>query len=523
MLLPLVIKYTVVNFKSEKLNGTFEPAVEVEFDWYLWWDGTYSDLKTKWINENFGLRNDLVRFNNQIRFTVFKKSCTSDFIIGKDSYLYQLGYVEQYTGILYQGKKVLEDSVKKIKQLQEELVKHNKHFLIVLAPSKARVYPEYLPDKDQQNKAEESNYSVYKRLFDENGIHYIDVNQWFLQKKDTSTFPLFPKLGVHWSRVEAIRVADSINKYLERLSNSTIPLVQITKLNKLDTLQLPDCDAIKLQNILVYPSYPKMAYPEAQIINANKATYNLMVISDSFWWDIYERQIPWYCYRNNEFWYYNKTAYSNNWLGSKQVEDLDVARHILQNDFVVVVCAESNLNTLGFGFISHALTALSKKITPNEQEIEAYIQQIKSSPDWYNEIKKQALVKHIDEKQSLYENAVYSFKLHGPVIKELGFKDYVERIKNDELWFGVIKQQAKDKKISLDSALIENALYVMKGRNSKREHLQSIDYWMKVIKANTDWFEATKAKANTSGITIEQQLYEEAKYMQSKPVDISKY
>ncbi len=132
----------------------------ISFSWPSWWDGSYSGLRTEWINENFGFRNYLVCFTNQIKFSIFKKSNTNDFIIGKNNYLYQLGYIEQYTGKLYQGRKTLEDSVKKIKQLQEELIKRNKHFLIVMAPSKARVYPEYLPDEIQKNKAEESSYSM---------------------------------------------------------------------------------------------------------------------------------------------------------------------------------------------------------------------------------------------------------------------------------------------------------------------------------------------------------------------------
>jgi hypothetical protein len=334
---------------------------------------------------------------------------------------------------------------------------------------------------------------------------------------------MFPKLGVHWSRLEALRVADSINNYLGRLSNSTIPFVQITKIKQLDTLQLPDCDAINLQNILMFPSYPKMAYPEAQIIEANKAAYNLLVISDSFWWDIYERQIPWYCYRNNEFWYYNKTAYSNKWLGAKPVESFDIARNISQSDFVLIVCAESNLSTLGFGFISNALNALSKQVKATEQEIEAYVNQIKASPTWYDEIKKQAISKHVEEKQSLYDNAVYVFNLHGPAIEDMSVKDCIERIKNDEQWYSLMKSNAKAKGISLDSILVENALYVLKERNKKREHLLSIEHWMNVIKADETWFASTKVKASKASITVEQQLYEEARYMQSKPIDISKY
>jgi len=53
------------------------------------------------------------------------------------------------------------------------------------------------------------------------------------------------------------------------------------------------------------------------------------------------------------------------------------------------------------------------------------------------------------------------FQFHGPRLREPNLQDAIFRIKNDAPWLEEIKRGAAKKGISLDSAIIENALYIL--------------------------------------------------------------
>jgi hypothetical protein len=340
-----------------------------------------------------------------------------------------------------------------------------------MAPSKARVYPEFLPENYTQKYSSEFTYSNYKEMFEKYGIHHIDINQWFLEKKGKTRFPLFPKHGVHWSRLEAIHIADSLNHYLSRLANLDWPQLKITKIDSSTTLQLPDFDAINLQNIFVSPSHSKMAY-------------------------------------------------SNKWNVPKVVKDLDVQRHILQNDIVLIVCTESNLDRFCFGFINSALNALSKPIEATENEKQAYVQKIKNDSVWYADIKKQAVDKKIAIEQALDENALYMIKTKGPIVKLMEVEDIVEQIKNDPTWFAMIEASAAKSNKTIDEVLQENAVYAFKEASKKQEHLLPLEYWINAISKDAQWLKTVSGDAKRAGISLQEQMFKEAKYMQARSVKL---
>jgi hypothetical protein len=517
--LPLLIKYILQDSNPEKLSGDYVSAEPAVLNAQNWWNGSYNDMKTKWLNENFGRRNLLVRCINQIRFSLFRQSTNADFILGKDNYLYQRGYVIEYTGEWYKGKEGIEDTISRLKQLESKLKTLGKELLVVLAPSKARVYPEFLPEK-YQKMAVESNYSSYKEMLGKYNIHHIDVNQWFLQKKESSRFALFPKLGVHWSKLETIYIFDSLNRHLSNLTKSDFPQLEITKMDSSNTLQPPDDDAINLQNLLVEIQHPTMCYPGVRVIDAYKASKNILTISDSYWWDAYGREIPLYSFKNNEFWYYNSSAYSNKWNGSKKVKEMDIARHILQSDVVIIVCAESNLGNFGFGFITNALKALENPPQATEQEIVDYIKTIKEDSTWFNGLKKEAEKNKKRIEQTLLDNANYMFGLKGPIIIQQTIEKTIEQIKADPSWLASIHEKAKNRNQSVEQILKEDAEFIVNKASSKRKHLLPLYYWITAIKADSVWLKDVKQKADKAGISIETQLLEEAKYLKTRPIEL---
>ena len=67
----------------------------------------------------------------------------------------------------------------------------------IIAPDKARVCSEYLPDNFKENELKiNNNYKEFLKQFDDKKIAHINFNDWFLQIKDTLQIPVFAKNGI---------------------------------------------------------------------------------------------------------------------------------------------------------------------------------------------------------------------------------------------------------------------------------------------------------------------------------------
>src|SRR5688572_9508536 len=85
-------------FKGGGLKGAYTLSPDITFDFKNWFDGSYSEKKGDYLRYNFGFRPDFVRIYNQLRFWLFKASATEGVIIGKENYIYEKNYIEEYFG-----------------------------------------------------------------------------------------------------------------------------------------------------------------------------------------------------------------------------------------------------------------------------------------------------------------------------------------------------------------------------------------------------------------------------------------
>jgi hypothetical protein len=510
-------------FKLRPLKGYFIPnSVYNKPSTEGWFSGEYQRTTNDYLNENFGFRNFFVRLNNELRFILFKKAQAAGVIVGKENYVYEVGYIDTYHGAFFLGEKALNDTISNIKWLQDTLKTFGKELLVVIAPSKARVYPEYIPDYFVKAPDARTNYDYFVGQFKRLGVQYIDFNSLFLEKKKTSEYLLFPKLGIHWSRLEAVKAADTIINYLGLLSNTDLPKIRMSDIKVLDTLQAPDNDIIDGMNVLFWPSYPKMAYPtHVNIDSTNKTKRNLLVIADSYWWDIYLRDIPKNVFKNNEFWYYNNEIYCNNQLGKSNTSQIDIKRHILQSDYIILMCTESNLSRLGFGFIGNAKKVLRTPIKPTQRETDDIIEVIRNTPSWHEQVKEKAAKRNISVDSMMILDADWYFQRRGPVKKAISVEGIKEFIKGDANWSREVASKAADKKISVDSMMTLDALWyitaIMKTTPTEKEPELTLSSVKESIYHNNEWMQDIRKKAAARGISVDSMMTLDAIwYMENK-------
>lgn len=491
------------------LKGYFIPKQYYSLTIETWFNGNYQQTTDDYAKEEFGFRNFLVRLHNQIGFWLFKKAYAEKVIVGKQNYLYETGYIDALNGELFMGHEALNDTITKIKQLNSELEALGKKLLIVLAPSKARVYPEYIPDNYLLTPVKNTNYDFYKQALKSAQISHIDFNAIFQNKKKTSKYLLFPQLGVHWSRLEAIYAADTIFKHLSYIGNCNLPNIEILNIEEKDILEAPDDDMALSLNLLKWPEFKKMAYPTIAVNQNKKDKKNCIVISDSFWWDIYSRALPNQIFQNNEFWYYLSEIRSNSFLGKKIIHEIDVKRHLLQTDFIVIVCTESNLSRLGFGFFQTALNALHIPISPTQTELKDIINVIKDNNLWMEDVKKKAKEKNITVDSMLVLDANWYFQRKGPVNFGLTIDQIIESVYNNPTWLNSVKEKAEKNKISLDSMVkLDAAWFMIHELNSpeKAKQFLTVNSVKEMILKNKDWLKSVQEKSKSKNLSLDSMM-----------------
>ena len=336
--------------------------------------GAYQRDLENYLQYHYGYRPNTLRIYNQYLWDFYRKTYVKYSITeGKEGWLYEPWFVEDYYhgGTYSEHKDSLalardfDHEAHQIKRLQDVLEQRGITLFVVQAPGKDMVYPEYLPeneDPDRPIKLMARDY--YEEKFNELGINHINMEQWFLQLKDSVDFLLFPQKGTHWSNIAAIYAADSIFRYIEEK--------QSFRMNRLDIgepyigpYKKPDYDLEELYNL--YRPLKKLPqhYVDvgvSRVVGSVKP--KLITVGDSYYWNIC-RQVPMdSLFSAYPYWYYNSTIYYD--PNHNTTEGLDLAKEILSADAVMLIYSSVQLYKMSDGFCQKALNSLGCETLPNE-------------------------------------------------------------------------------------------------------------------------------------------------------------
>jgi len=193
----------IASFKSI-LTGEFQQQLS---DWYL---------------ENISVYEILVRSYNELLFKM--KVTNNSIIVGKDNYLFSKDYVEGfYKYVQLPGvETTYPEYAIKIADIQRKLEEKGKKFIYIISPSKAEIYPEFIPNKYRymENTDRITNHNRELNEFKVNGINYYDAWADMLLIKEQ--IPAFYRQGIHWSYASCAYCLDSaFNEYLTEYSMET--------------------------------------------------------------------------------------------------------------------------------------------------------------------------------------------------------------------------------------------------------------------------------------------------------------
>jgi hypothetical protein len=459
------ILQNLFHFKKsiKPLDGAYIEVTDTTLTLQSWLSGRYQERQQEMFRAHFGFHNYYVRLNNQIDFSLFRKSNTERLIVGKGNFLYESSYIEAYFGRDFVGEEKLEEKYKKLKSVQDLLASKGILLEVVMAPGKATFYPEFIPDNWRSEK-KLSNYEYCRYLCKKLGITFIDFNAWFLQQKDLSPYDLYPKTGIHWSNYGALLATDSLCKHIEKQSGLNLRDIKIQNVSFSNELRDPDEDLAIDMNLLF--NIPTLPMPYASYIWGEEnapVKPKALFIGDSYFWNIYYEGLTNNLFTDCKFWYYNHTVFPES-EKERKVKNLNLGEEIKKQQVVVLLATESNIQDIGSGFIEQVYD-LYKEDLKDAFRKKVYVkllsENIKKDKVWLADVERKAKEKNISTEEMITLDAIYIYKTEycKPGVPEL-LDETIARIKNTKPWVADIAKKAKEKNVSFEEMMEMDAKYI---------------------------------------------------------------
>lgn len=460
------------NFVSPvTLNGSFIPAKDINFSYEKWFSGEYQSSKEKYIKENIGFRSTMIMAYNQMMYSCYAKANNRGGVVGLDNYLYLESYIFNETGANYIGDENINNIAERLLFLQNYFANRDVDLLTVFLPSKASFYPEYIPA--QYEYFPKSNYSAYIELFDKLNINYIDINQYFLNIKEEFDYPLFSKNGIHWTNYGMALGMDSLIKKIEQMRAIDLPEFSWEIPVKMDKMsQATDFDAENLMNLLF--EMPRADMPNPNFIfheDSTKTKAKTLVISDSYYWRVYEANIPHQVFDWGGFWYYFKTA-RHDFNGKRiveKVEDLNVEKRLLEQDVIVLFASQATLHIYPYDFDIEMFPMLLPK---DDSAFHDYLEKrilVDTNERARLTIKAEKEDLTFEEELEIQIGLNAKMFIHENSPEQIGIKKLMRSIKIDPKRLARVVEKAEKQNVSVDEMLLKDAEWLYHQKQKKKE------------------------------------------------------
>jgi hypothetical protein len=455
--LPLIQQYFSV-FNIEDLDGDFEVAPRVEFSKKTWMNGEYQQKITLYLNDKIGFRPTMIRAKNQIDFSLYRKGNADGITIGKEDWFYEYDYIREFIGADFVGEQIIDRKIRQIKFLQKHLKEtQNIDFVLVFEPGKASVYPEFIPDEYQREEGVMTNTQLFLSKVKEYDINHIDLDTYFQKLKKTASYPIYPQYGIHWTEYGAALAADSLLHYIEAIRQIRLAKYNYDSLLITSQPQGTDYDVGKTLNLFFQlPSHQEFAYPVYHFEKDTTADRpRVLVVGDSYYWNIFNTRIPKHLFANEAFWYFNDLVYPDTYSGDKHAYNLNIKEEVEKQDVIFLMVTKRFLYKFDWKFLDQLYYQYVKGL-PFNKKLSSYLNGILGYEKWFVDVIEKAKNRNISLEEMLQIEAKYVYfnDYSEEFLFYHGVEYYQDKIKASQEWYEQLIQKAKQKGISLDSMLI---------------------------------------------------------------------
>ena len=372
------------------LHGVFKPIEAPRLSLKSWWDGQFqkqvqgTEQKEGWIDRHVGFRSVWIKTDNQINFSLFREVPTTanpqQIILGKDNWLYEEDYVNNFLGLDVAPRKQLQQFAVDLKSLQDELKRRKIALVVVISPSKATYYPEYLPDwivhqreiLHQRDPDWKSNYHVLRPLLDQQGVHCLDAVERFREEKEKQQkarqeYRLFTRGGTHWSHYGASLIAADILEQLRELTGKDLMQLRCRRVSVDHQTTGTDNDLGDVLNIWTpWVTKGPTTHPDLVATPGKWKDPDVLWMGDSFsntLTDLMDKHGV-YGRRDTLFVFLRQITYPGGKTRLIEKANFDWEQELLTRDVVIIEINEAQLHKLAYGFVQGALVFFRNQPPP---------------------------------------------------------------------------------------------------------------------------------------------------------------
>ncbi len=457
---------------EKPLQGSFEKPESIKSDLsrITWHNGVFQQNYSLYKKDFIGFRNTLIRIYNQYQYSLFELANTRGVITAKNNMVISEGYIETFFGDDYIGADSFIEFLEKAKYVQDSLAKREILLLFLVAPGKAAVYPENIPDHYFEEAIEkEDNYHSLISMADEKGINIFDARAYIVENKNKFEHPIFPSYGIHWSGNTVAKVADTLINYINSTFNYQLPTLSfLPGETTVKNYRFTDYDIGESMNLLWFAQEDSLYYPKLHYTkNSKESNTTLLGVGDSF----FQSFIGFYPILDSVFskksrlWFYNKTiAWPKEFEGEGlTVSSLDLELELAKTDIIIVETTDENIKMIGYNFIDD-LYNLFTKGGPSASIKKTAIQKYGSDLELLNLAESLYPIVGYTKEQMIQTLALK--KMKDSWKEEFDFEAEVEKVielilSDKSGWLEKVKQQALRDNVTLEESIRDNAVWVV--------------------------------------------------------------
>jgi hypothetical protein len=340
-------------FKVKRVDGFYVSKKRPDtLNWKAWTDESFQKKYNKSVEDSFGLREILIRTNNQLNYWLYKKTGAHGVVIGKNNCLYEEGYILDYVGANFMGEKYLNELLRRTKLVQDTLKRlKNIDLIVVYEPGKASYYPELIPDRYHPKDKKPSNMKYLAARSREIGLKYLDLCSWFVGMKDTTRYPLYSNYGVHWTTYGMFKAGDTLTRYIEGVRGIDMPNMIWRGYKVTEKAKDEDFDIEATLNLLFDVKRISLCYPMVDYDDRSAKTKpKVLTVGDSYYWGLQSNGIIDNIFSNQEYWYYFRGIWPNIWTMQDIPKVLNLQETVEKQEVILVMITELNTYRAFWGF-----------------------------------------------------------------------------------------------------------------------------------------------------------------------------
>ena len=419
MFLP-VIQGATGFFNEVPLKGAYERPKIDTLNRKNWFERNYQKSAAEVVNDVLPLRPFLVRIYNQADYLLLGSINASGIVEGRNKVLFETGYIDAVQGKDYKGEQMIIHQLEGLRYIQKTLKKENVDFIFIISPSKARFYPDLYPHHYHKRPAGISNYDKMVELLGTRfrDIHFNNMDKYFCGLRNKSDLPVYPRGGIHWTTYAArVFAFDSMLHYMASLRPVPMLGLKLSSVYWTSRLDPTDEDMVQAMNLLLPLYHDSLPYPRFSVTNITGYRPNILMISDSYYWNIYSLPLTRLLFRRNDFWYYNRTYYPLWFYTRPPWKDMVLLKHELKShDFIILMATELNIPSL-FNFVEDFASCYdpnNPQVKAEQERKKALIGKIKYNmtiiPEWMELLRKKAVQQKLPLEKIMEIDAEYMYQ-----------------------------------------------------------------------------------------------------------------